>query len=799
MAMDPRFDDLSFSIDDFNFDDGRSPLPDSNQSLNFVNGVEPDEPALGFDSVTVPPFSTQPVALNYVPVISTDDLDGELVFPGELGGGSLEPSVSTGTGLSAGGESPSSSDDSDSSDPVLKYISQMLMEENMEEKIWISPDAFALQHTEKSLYDALGERYPDSPDQFHNFDVSQFIESPSGNFSGSSSDHSSVGTVLTSTNSSNSIDPSWRHDTGEYNQTTTPAVHALHQVPQSDSNYSLQFYTSSLSNSIGDANELVDSSVLVKNIFTDNDSVLQFKRGLEEASKFLPPSSQLVINFENGSSGSETKSRTSWVAGQDDKSGREDMLGGSRGRKNHEREDAGFEEGRATKQSASYVEAGEAELSEMFDKVLLAVAPCSTDSCRSTDASQSKDLRTSAQVRGSNGGRGRGRRQGNQSSVDLRTLLILCAQALSSNDLRTANELLKQIRQNSSPSGDGSQRLAHYFANGLEARMAGNGEGTQNFCHAIVMQRRSVADVLKGYQLHISSCPFKKLTIMYMNYMILKLSEKASVLHIIDFGIAFGFQWPILIQKLGEQPGGSPKLRITGIELPQPGFRPAERIEETGQRLAQYCKRFNVPFEFNALPSRNWETIRVEDLKIRSGEMIAVNCLYRFSSLLDETVDEDSPRDAVLKLIREIKPDVFVHTITNGSYNAPFFVTRFREALFHLSSIYDMFDATITGQQRDSKERTILESEFYGREIMNVVACEGPERVDRPESYKQWQVRHGRAGFKQLPLEQEVMKKLRHKLECWYHKDFVLDEDGNWMLLGWKGRIIYATTCWVPS
>ncbi|CAN1231222.1 hypothetical protein LINGRAPRIM_LOCUS1530 [Linum grandiflorum] len=45
----------------------------------------------------------------------------------------------------------------------------------------------------------------------------------------------------------------------------------------------------------------------------------------------------------------------------------------------------------------------------------------------------------------------------------------------------------------------------------------------------------------------------------------------------------------------------------------------------------------------------------------------------------------------------------------------------------------------------------------------------------------------------------ELMEKVRSKMKLWYHKDFVVDQDGCWMLQGWKGRIIYATSCWVPA
>ncbi|KAF3497646.1 hypothetical protein DY000_02058090 [Brassica cretica] len=240
------------------------------------------------------------------------------------------------------------------------------------------------------------------------------------------------------------------------------------------------------------------------------------------------------------------------------------------------------------------------------------------------------------------------------------------------------------------------------------------------------------------------------------------------------------------------------KLRITGVELPQNGFRPTEKIEDTGRRLREYCKRFGVPFEYHALASKNWETIRLEEFKIRPNEVLAVNSVLRFKNLRDVTPgEEDCPRDGFLKLIRDMKPDVFLSSTINGSFNAPFFATRFKEALFHYSSLFDMFGSTLS---KENPERMHFEGEFFGREVMNVIACEGVDRVERPETYKQWQVRMMRAGFKQKPVERELVESFREKMKRWgYHKDFVLDQDSNWFLQGWKGRILFSSSCWVPS
>lgn len=686
-------------------------------------------------------------------------------LPSDAGFSNFAPSSSN---TSPDGGSPS--DDSDS-DVVLKYISQILMEEEeMEEKPCMLRDSLALHAAEKSFYEVLGEKPPSSSNQQLFY---QNSGSPNDIFSGNFSDYSS------NSSTGNSVDPHYVGDLGVYGpsllQTTLPV------------NFG---YQSTSNNSTSYVNGLVDaplSALQVQNFFSDSESAKQFRRGVEEASKFLPSSTNLIIDLENYTPTTKRTEVVPDVVIKAENRSREHSPNGSRGRK---RENMELEDERINKQSAVYEE--EVELSEMFDKVLL----CNDVKGESAACSEFSRVTKSLQPidgQASTGVNSRAKKQSSKKdAVDLRTLLILCAQSVSADDHRTASELLKQIRQHSSPFGDGSQRLAHCFANCLEARLAGTGAQIYT---ALASKKISTADILKAYQVYIHACPFKKISIFFANQMIMKAAENAKTLHIVDFGIHYGFQWPILIQCLSSRSGGPPKLRITGIELPQPGFRPAERVEETGRRLEKYCKQFNVPFEYNAI-AQKWETIRIEDLKIERNEVLAVNTLYRFKNLLDETVVVNSPRNAVLNLIRKMNPNIFVHSVVNGSYNAPFFVTRFREALFHFSALYDMFDTNIS---RDIEQRLMFEQEIYGREAMNVIACEGSERVERPETYKQWQVRDLRAGFRLLPLDPELMKKLRNKLKKCYHKDFVVDEDGRWMLLGWKGRIVYASSCWVPA
>ncbi|XP_010510542.1 PREDICTED: scarecrow-like protein 34 [Camelina sativa] len=525
------------------------------------------------------------------------------------------------------------------------------------------------------------------------------------------------------------------------------------------------------SGSIVESADLRISPAVVKSMFSDADSALQFKKGVEEASKFLPNSDQWLIKPERFDLG----------------------LDPLRVKRNHEREVIDFEEVRNSKQFATNVEDG--KITELFDKVLLLDSECDPPTLLD---SKIQEIRSSNK-QGVKGKKEKKKKKKSQV-VDFRTLLTLCAQAISTGDKTTALDLLMQIRQQSSPIGDAGQRLAHCFANALEARLQGStGSMIQNYYNAITTSslKETATDTLKAYRVYLSSSPFVTLMYFFSFRMILDASIDANVLHIVDFGILYGFQWPMFIQYISGRKDAPKKLRITGIELPQRGFRPAERIEETGRRLAEYCKRFNVPFEYKAIASQHWEKIRIQDLDIRPNEVLAVTAGLRLKNLQDETGSEENcPRDAVLKLIRNMNPNVFIHSIVNGSFNAPFFISRFKEAVYHYSALFDMFDSTLP---RDNEERIRFEREFYGREAMNVIACEEADRVERPETYRQWQVRMVRAGFRQKQVKPELVEKFREKLKKWgYHKDFVVDENSKWLLQGWKGRTLYASSCWVP-
>jgi hypothetical protein len=158
---------------------------------------------------------------------------------------------------------------------------------------------------------------------------------------------------------------------------------------------------------------------------------MAFFKGMEEANKLLPlKDSETTLACGRG-----WKKR---LQGKDD--------------------DADVSMGRSSKQKVAQTQADseeEAAAREMLDRLML-----------NDDASHAADVQQELIIGPMELEKPRGRRGAGAShtAVDLHALLIRCAEAVATNDQQGAADLLQRIRHHSSPTGDGTQRLAHCFA-----------------------------------------------------------------------------------------------------------------------------------------------------------------------------------------------------------------------------------------------------------------------------------------------------------------------------------------------
>ncbi|KAK7262665.1 hypothetical protein RJT34_30240 [Clitoria ternatea] len=374
------------------------------------------------------------------------------------------------------------------------------------------------------------------------------------------------------------------------------------------------------------------------------------------------------------------------------------------------------------------------------------------------------------------------------TSSSLKQLLIVCAKTLSDNNMKDFDQLIEKARSSVSITGDPIQRLGAYLVEGLVARKEASGN---NIYHALKCREPEGKDLLSYMQMLYEICPYLKFGYMAANGAIAEACRNENHIHIIDFQIAQGIQWMTLLQALAARPGGAPQVRITGIDDPVSKYARGGGLEEVEKRLAAVSQTFNIPVEFNGVPALAPNVTR-DMLDVRPFEVLVVNFPLQLHHTADESVDVSNPRDGLLRLVKSLSPKLVTLVEQDSNTNTTPFFNRFVETLDYYLAIFESIDVSLP---RKSKERINVEQHCLARDIVNIIACEGKERVERHELLGKWKSRLTMAGFSQYPLSSYMNSVIRSLLRCYSEHYNLVEKDGA-MLLGWKNRNLISASAW---
>nr|GMC81676.1 scarecrow-like transcription factor PAT1 [Ipomoea batatas] len=379
-------------------------------------------------------------------------------------------------------------------------------------------------------------------------------------------------------------------------------------------------------------------------------------------------------------------------------------------------------------------------------------------------------------------------RQMMEARGDLKQVLIACAKAVSDNDLLTAQWLMSELRQMVSVSGEPIQRLGAYMLEGLVARLAASGSSIYK---SLRCKEPTSFELLSYMHILYEVCPYFKFGYMSANGAIAEAMKDENRVHIIDFQINQGSQWITLIQAFAARPGGPPHIRITGIDDSSLSNAHTGGLSLVGKRLSKLAESFNVPFEFHAaaIPGSD---IHLENLGIQPGEALAVNFAYMLHHIPDESVSTQNHRDELLRLVKSLNPKVVTLVEQESNTNTSAFFPRFLETLDYYTAMFESIDVTLP---RDHKERINVEQHCLARDVVNIIACEGIERVERHELLGKWKSRFRMAGFTPYPLSSVVNATIKKLLES-YSDKYRLEERNGALYLGWMNRDLVASCAW---
>nr|AAX07462.1 gibberellic acid-insensitive [Oryza sativa Indica Group] len=385
-----------------------------------------------------------------------------------------------------------------------------------------------------------------------------------------------------------------------------------------------------------------------------------------------------------------------------------------------------------------------------------------------------------------------------EAGIRLVHALLACAEAVQQENFAAAEALVKQIPTLAASQGGAMRKVAAYFGEALARRVYRFRPADSTLLDA------AFADLLHAH--FYESCPYLKFAHFTANQAILEAFAGCRRVHVVDFGIKQGMQWPALLQALALRPGGPPSFRLTGVGPPQPDETDA--LQQVGWKLAQFAHTIRVDFQYRGLVAATLADLEPFMLQPEGEadaneepEVIAVNSVFELHRLLAQP----GALEKVLGTVHAVRPRIVTVVEQEANHNSGSFLDRFTESLHYYSTMFDSLEGGSSGQAELSPPAAgggggtdqVMSEVYLGRQICNVVACEGAERTERHETLGQWRNRLGRAGFEPVHLGSNAYKQASTLLALFAGGDgYRVEEKEGCLTLGWHTRPLIATSAW---
>ncbi|KAF3325517.1 scarecrow-like protein 23 [Carex littledalei] len=365
--------------------------------------------------------------------------------------------------------------------------------------------------------------------------------------------------------------------------------------------------------------------------------------------------------------------------------------------------------------------------------------------------------------------------------LHLLTLLLQCAEAVSTDRLTDAFHLLPEITELSSPFGSSPERVGAYFSDALHSRIISSCLGTYP---PLPLMPHHAWKLSHAFQSYNALSPLVKFSHFTANQAIYQALEGVDRVHVVDLDIMQGLQWPALFHILASRPGKLRSVRITGLGAS------AELLDATGRRLSDFAAALGIPFEFCPVEGK------IGDVRNASvfapwyeNEVTVVHWMHH--CLYDVTGSDVS----TIQLLKSLRPKLITIVEQDlGQGQGGDFLGRFVGALHYYSAL---FDALGDGASTESLERHDVERQLFGAEIRNILAVNGPKRT-KEAKVERWGEELRGAGFEPVSLAGNPAAQAGLLLGMFPWKGYTLVEENGCLKLGWKDLSLLTASAWRP-